>query len=426
MASGRRTIVSWALYDFANSAFATTVLAGFFPLFFRGYYAAGQPDGIITFRLGLANTLASLALALTAPFLGAMADRAGRRKRFLLVFTVAGAAATAALVGPGRGAAAPALLLFGAALFFWSAALAVYDALLRGLADGPRLDRVSALGYALGYLGGGLLFLVNVLMVRDPAAFGLADKAAAVKVSFAAVAAWWLLFAVPLFLFVPEPATRGPRVGLLAAAAQGGRQVLRTLRQVRRLKPVAVFLLAYWLYIDGVDTIIRMAVDHGRSLGLPEGSLISALLLTQFVGLPAAIAFGRLGERWGARKGIYLGLAVYALVCVWGAILSRPWEFYALAVAVGLVQGGVQSLSRSMFARIAPPARAAEFFGFYNMVGKYAAVLGPVLLGSVKLLTGSAAAGIASVLLLFGAGALLLSRVDEDAARSAAEAAAAD
>jgi UMF1 family MFS transporter len=407
---GRRAVLGWALYDWANSAFATTVIAGLFPVFFRECWSAGASDAAVTFRLGAANTVASLAVAVLAPVIGAVADRGRAKKRFLLAFTAFGILATTGLAAAPAGQWFPALALFAVALIFWSAAISVYDSLLTDVADLRRLDRVSALGYSLGYLGGGLLFAVNVFMVQSPSSFGLPDAAAAVRVSFLTVAGWWALFTLPLAAWVRERA-EGPMVRGFAAVREGLRDLRAMLREVRRYRHVALFLLAYWLYIDGVDTIIRMAVDHGRSLGLPAGSLIVALLVTQFVGFPAAIAFGWFGNRIGARRGIFLGLGVYCGVTLWAAFLTKVWEFYALAIAVGLVQGGVQALSRSFFARLVPPDRAATFFGFYNMVGKYAAILGPVLLGGVKLATGSARIGIASILVLFLAGGALLAIV---------------
>jgi UMF1 family MFS transporter len=414
VSDGRRAVLGWALYDWANSAFATTVIAGLFPVFFRECWSAGASDGAVTFRLGAANTAASLLVAVLAPAIGAVADRGSSKKRFLLAFTALGVLATAGLAAPPSGAWFPALALFTTALVFWSAAISVYDALLPDVAGDRNLDRVSALGYALGYLGGGLLFALNVLMVTRPASFGLPDAGTAVRISFLTVAGWWALFTLPLAISVRERAAAGALRGLAAVRA-GLRDLLAMVREVRRYRHVALFLLAYWLYIDGVDTIIRMAVDHGRSLGLPAGSLITALLVTQFVGFPAAIAFGWFGQRIGTRRGIFLGLAVYCGVTLWGAFLTEVWEFYALAVAVGLVQGGVQALSRSFFARLVPPDRSATFFGFYNMVGKYATILGPVILGGVKLATGSARIGIASILVLFVAGGVLLSFVRDPA-----------
>lgn len=408
---GRRAVYAWAFYDWANSAFATTVMAGFFPLFFKEYWNSGVADTVSTFRLGMANSAASLVVVLCAPLLGAIADHLDRRKGFLLLFAALGVVMTGALHFVAAGDWQLAALCYGLAILGFSGGNLFYDALLLGVARPAQLDRVSALGFALGYLGGGLLFAFNVLMVLHPDWFGLPDKATAVRVSFLSVALWWAVFSVPLFVRVHE-ARAAERVRARAAIARGFGQLRRTLREIGRLPHTFLFLVAYWLYIDGVDTIVRMAVDYGMSLGFPSNSLIVALLITQFVGFPAAIAFGRLGDRIGARAGILVALAVYMAVTAWGAFMSAVWEFYLLAVVIGLVQGGVQSLSRSLYARLIPPGRSAEFFGFYNMLGKFAAVLGPALMGWVGVLSGSPRIGILSVLALFVVGAVLLLRVD--------------
>ncbi|MDS4021994.1 MAG: MFS transporter [Candidatus Competibacter sp.] len=415
----RRKAISWAFYDWANSAFATTVIAGFFPIFFKQYWSAGAPVTESTFWLGAANSLASLLIVFLAPVLGAIADRGGARKRFLLAFAALGIVMTGALYGVAQGRWIWAATFYILALIGFSAGNIFYDALLVGVAGQRKLDIVSALGYSLGYLGGGLLFALNVLMTLYPGWFGLADAAEGVRVSFVTVALWWALFAIPLLLWVPEPPAPD-RVGGLAAIRAGFGQLRGTFREIRRLRVVGTFLLAYWLYIDGVDTVIHMAVDYGLALGFPADSLIVALLLTQFVGFPAAIAFGRLGERWGPRTGILIAIAVYFLITVWGYFIRYPWEFYALAAAIGLVQGGIQSLSRSLYARLIPAEKSGEFFGFFNMLGKFAAVLGPVLMGAVSLLSGNPRLSILSLLVLFAGGALLLARVDEAEGRRVA------
>jgi UMF1 family MFS transporter len=415
----RRAVLAWALYDWANSAFATTVMAGFFPLFFKQYWNSGVEATVSTFRLGLANSAAGVLVALAAPVLGAIADRGGGRKRFLGLFLTLGVVCTGALYGVSRGGWVAAAVMYAAAVVGFSGANIFYDALLVEVAREDRLDWVSALGFSLGYLGGGVLFAFNVALTLWPWVFGLADAAAAVRVSFLSVAVWWVLFSVPLFAWVPERGRQGATVALVG---QGFRQLAATFREVRRLKVAFTFLVAYWIYIDGVDTIVRMAVDFGLSIGLEQKSLITALLLVQFVGFPAALVFGRLGQGIGAKRGILLGLVVYLGVTVWGAFLDSPAEFYGLAVAIGLVQGGVQALSRSLFARLIPPGRSAEFFGFYNMMGKFAAVVGPLLMGWVGLLTGSSRASILAVAVLFLVGGGLLLAVDEDAGRRAARA----
>jgi MFS transporter, UMF1 family len=412
-----RPALSWALYDWANSAFATTVMAGFFPAFFRQFWSVGVDSSVTTFRLGLANAAAGLAIALLAPLLGAIADRSGRRRRMLLAFSLLGICTTLALFFVGQGQWLLAALLFAFATVGFNGGVVFSDALLLDVAVPADYDRVSALGYALGYLGGGVLFACNVLMVMQPALFGLADAAAAVRWSFVTVAVWWAVFMLPLLLFVREAPATGYGGG--SALATGWRELLNTARHVRERPVLWQFLLAYWLYIDGVNTIIKMAVDYGMSVGLATADLLGALLLTQFVAFPAALAFGRLGARIGARAGVLLGLAVYAGLTVWAYFLDSAFEFYLMAATLGLVQGGVQSLSRSMFGRLVPPGKSAEFFGFYNMVGKFGTVLGPALMGVVALASGSTRASILALLLLFVTGGVLLWRVRSDAVAGA-------
>jgi UMF1 family MFS transporter len=408
----RSRVVAWALYDWGNSAFATTVMAGFFPVFFKQHWSEGLADTENSFWLGTANSLASLVIMVLAPVLGAIADQNSTKKHFLIFFAVVGIVTTGGLYFVAKGDWAWALVLYGLALLGFSGGNSFYDALIVTVAGARHLDFVSALGFAMGYLGGGLLFAVNVLMVLYPTFFGFSDVTSAVRVAFVTVALWWAVFSLPLLLFVPEPLMR-PRLGGWQAVSGGFRQLRKTFQEIRRLRMVGTFLLAYWLYIDGVDTVVRMAVDYGLALGFDANSLMVALLITQFVGFPAALVFGKLGERLGTRTGIFIAIGVYVLVTIWAYFIRHPWEFYVLASVIGLVQGGIQALSRSFYARLIPEEKAGEFFGFYNMLGKFAAVIGPVLMGWVGLLTGSTRLSILALLVLFLGGALLLTRVDE-------------
>jgi UMF1 family MFS transporter len=429
----RKAVWGWALYDWANSAFATTVMAGFFPVFFKQYWSAGVDVNLSTARLGLGNAVAGLLVALAAPVLGAIADKRSARKRFLALFAYLGVLTTAALYFVGKGQWTFALVVYALGVIGFSGANVFYDALLPEVADENDVDVVSGFGFSLGYLGGGLLFLLNVLMVVMPQPFGLVDAGQAVRIGFLSVAVWWGFFTIFVLIWVPEQ----PRAATTAATrgiwSDGFSQLRRTFNRMRHMKTVLLFLCAYWLYIDGVDTIIRMAVDYGMSLGFKANDLLLALLVTQFVGFPAALVFGRLGQRLGPRKGIYIAIAVYVAATFWGIAMTRKEEFYVLAAVIGLVQGGIQALSRSYYARLIPADKPAEFFGFYNMLGKFAAIIGPVLVGGVGLFmrrllmppsptaeelahVGTLAArwSMASVLILFAAGAVLLYFVDEE------------
>ena len=406
-----KAVLSWAMYDWANSAFATVVMAGFFPLFFRDYWSAGTPSSDITFFLGLGNALASLLIVLMAPVLGAIADSGGWRKKFLAWFAVLGIAMTAGLFWVGQGQWPMALLLFSLASIGFMGGNIFYDALLVSVSSEEHLDRNSAWGFALGYLGGGLLFAACVAVVINHDFFGFSSSADVVRLSFVVVALWWAVFSIPLFLWVKEKDGQGV-LSVGTRVAMGFRQFIHTFHAVRRYRYVAHFLLAYWLYIDGLDTIVRMAVDYGRALGIDSNDLISALLVTQFVGFPAAILFGFIGERVGTKRALLVGIAVYVFITIWGSRMDETWEFYTLAVMIGLVQGGVQSLSRSLYARLIPAEKAAEFFGFYNMLGKFAAVIGPLMMGWVSLMTQSPRLSILSLLILFVSGGFLLFLLD--------------
>lgn len=400
---------SWILYDVANSAFSTAVMAGFFPIFFKEYWGAGVDATVSTFRLGVTNSTASLLVAVLAPLLGAVADAGGTRRKYLLAFAGLGVAMTSALYFVGQGQWIAAAVVYVVALLGFSGSIVFYDSLLVAVAPPEDSDTVSAVGFAAGYLGGGVLFAVTVWMTISPATFGLASTEAAVRVSFLAVAAWWLVFSLPLVAWGREQRSAEPAGA--PRVRSGLSEVAETFRTLRRYRVAFLFLLAYWFYIDGVHTIVRMAVDYGLSLGFGTRSLITALLVVQFVGFPASIAFGRLGVGIGTKRAILAGIGAYVVICAWGSRMSHSWEFYCLAVAIGLVQGGVQSLSRSYYSRVIPRERAAQFFGFYNAAGRFSAVIGPVLMGWVAYATGSPRLSMLAVTVLFVAGGAILFRL---------------
>lgn len=409
---GTRQEISWALYDWANSAFATTVMAGFFPVFFKEYWSAGSDVSLSTLKLGMANSLASLLLVGAAPFLGALADAGGTKKRWLFFFAGLGILCTGSLYWVAKGNWFSAASLYILAALGFAGGNIFYDSLLVSVSDEHRVDFTSALGFSLGYLGGGLLFALNVCMTLWPTAFGLGGASEAVRLSFVSVSVWWAVFSIPILVSVGEPQGRAI-AGIRETITLGFHQLRTTFREIRNLRVVVLFLGGYWLYIDGVDTIIKMAVDYGLSLGFSSRSLLSALLVTQFVGFPSAMAFGFIGRKWGPKAGIFIAIAVYIGVTIYGYFITRESEFYILAGVIGLVQGGIQSLSRSLYVRIIPRDKAAEFFGFYNMLGKFAAVLGPLLMGWASVLTGSPRTSIFTLLILFLCGGFLLYFVDE-------------
>ena len=408
-----RPVLAWALYDWANSAFATTVMAAFFPVLYS-VLSADLSTEASQFWFNMTLSGSSVVLALAAPVLGAIADRGGSRKRFLATFALLGVSMSMALAWVQDGMWMTGLAIYALAQMGFAGANIFYDSMLVDISNEDDFDMVSGFGYAMGYFGGGLLFLLNVLMVTNPGWFGLADAEQALSWAFISVGIWWAVFTLPLLVWVRELPTTD-RAGGLAAIREGLQQLRKTFSHIRRLRVVFLFLAAYWLYIDGVGSVIKMAVFFAdRVLDLPRDALITALLVTQFVAFPAALFFGWLGRRIGPRNGILIGLAVYALAIfyAWGW-LTTGTGFYLLAIAIGLVQGGVQSLSRSLYARIIPADSSAEFFGFYNMVGKFAAILGPLLMALVPIVVAGADArdAILVLILLFLAGGSLLSRV---------------
>jgi len=424
------------MYDWANSAFATTVMAGFFPIFFKQYWSYGADVNVSTAQLGFGNSIASLLVAMMAPILGAIADKGSAKKKFLIFFAYLGVLMTAALFLVQKGQWAWAIFIYAMGIIGFAGANVFYDSLLPSIVGEEKIDYVSGLGFAMGYLGGGLLFLVNVLMTLMPEKFGLPDAAAAVRYAFISVAVWWGLFTLFTIFWVAEEKNSAAADKAENIVAAGFKQFVGTFKKIRHLKMVFLFLMAYWFYIDGVDTIIRMAVDYGLSLGFESNDLIVALLIVQFVVFPAALIFGKLGERWSVRKSIYLAIVFYMGITVWGTMMTQKHEFYILAIAIGLVQGGIQALSRSYYSRLIPKNQAAEYYGFYNMLGKFAAIIGPALMGIVGLIVKrmmippspspeqitavsqlAARWGIGSILILFVIGAVLFYFVDEEKGR---------
>ena len=411
MNQNNKSIYSWALYDWANSAYATTVMAGFFPLFFKAYYSADVDATVSTAQLGFANSLSSFLIVLIAPLLGAIADTASLKKRFLFIFAYLGILMAAALVFVGEGEWQMAAFIYVLGNIGFMGSNTFYDGLLPSVSNDKNVDFISGLGFALGYLGGGILFGVNVWMLQDFTFFGFENEAEAIKASFISVAVWWALFSLPLLLFVDEK--REKRVNTTPLVMQGYLRLKNTFSKIKSLKGLLLFLIAYWLYIDGVDTIIRMAVDYGMALGFGTDTLILSLLIVQFVGFPATLLFAKLAEFWNTKKAIFLAIGIYFFITLWASVMDKEYEFYILAVMIALVQGGIQALSRSYYSKMIPLHHAAEFFAFYNFLGKFAAILGPLLVAVVALYSESSRIAMASVAIFFVLGAILLYFVDE-------------
>ncbi len=410
------------MYDWANSAFQTTVITAVFPNYFSRVAAAnplqGQPpllapaEATAVFSWG--TTICLTFIAILGPILGAMADYRGAKKKMLAAFMAVGVVTTAAMATIDAGEWRWALALFMIANVAIAASYVFYDSLLPHIASLDEMDRVSTTGYALGYLGGGVLLSVNLAWILSPSTFGLADSVAAIQLSFVSVAVWWLLFAIPLFRRVPEPPRaleadeRADENTLLAAFVR----LRETLRELRTYRNAFLMLVAFMLYNDGIQTIIKMASIYGAEIGIDLNAQIAAFVIVQFVGVPFSFFFGMLASRIGAKTGIFLSLVVYTGVSLLGYFMTSAWQFFALAFLVGTVQGGSQALSRSLFARMIPPHKSSEYFGFFSVFEKFAGIAGPAIFAAAVTLTGSSRPAVLSVIAFFVAGAIVLRRVD--------------
>jgi UMF1 family MFS transporter len=414
---------AWAWYDWANSAYFTTVITAVFPTFYATYAAAGLEPAQATARFGAITTVSVAAIAISAPILGALADHSGIKKRLLGAFMAIGVITCASMVFIGEGDIGLASTLFFIGNLGVSGSLVFYDSLLPTVAKARETDRVSAAGYAMGYLGGGLLLLVNLAWVLQPALFGFASATSAVKASFVSVAVWWVLFSIPLFRNVPEPPRAASHVGespvaIVAAFSRLG----HTFREIRRYRQAFILFLSMLLYQDGIQTIIRMAAVYGAEIGIVQTSQMAAFVMVQFLGIPFAFLFGALGARIGTKRAIFIAIGVYATATVLAFFMTTVTHFFILAALIATVQGGAQALSRALFARMVPADRTSEFFGFFAVAERFATVLGPAVFTLSVTLTGSSRTAILVILAFFVAGAALLSRVDEEEGMRAAQA----
>jgi len=421
------------MYDWAMSAMQVGIMTAIFPIYYVKVAGAHLAGSAATQALASANTVALVIVALLSPLLGAAADYAAAKKRFLAGFMVLGLAAIGGMFFVHTGDLTLASVLFVIAMIGATGSFVFYEALLPHIASPEEVDRVSTAGYALGYVGGGVLLAFNLAWIQKPAWFGLPagpglSEAAAtlpVRLAFVSIAAWWALFSIPLFRRVPEPPRRlepdEPRgkspVGIAFV------RLAETFRELRGFRQAFVFLLAFLIYNDGIQTIIKMATAYGTELGIGQGALIAAILLVQFVGIPFSFLFGSLAGWIGAKQAVFLGLAVYTVISVLGYFMRTATHFFVLAILVGIVQGGTQALSRSLFATMTPPHKSGEFFGFFSVFEKFAGIFGPLLFWLAIELTGSSRAAILSVIAFFAVGAALLALVDvpegERAAREA-------
>ena len=411
----RREHRAWAMYDWANSAFQSTIITAVFPDFFAAVAAADLPPAVATARYAWATTIAVAIIAVLGPLLGAIADYRAVKKKMLAVFMAIGVAATFLMATIDRGEWQYAAIVFIIANIGIAGSFVFYDSLLPHIAAPDEMDRVSTAGYAIGYFGGGIVLVINLLWILFPAAFGLPDAIAAIKLSFVSVGVWWLVFSIPLFLRVAEPPRRleEDETGTENPIRAGFVRVWETFHELRgSYRQAFLMLVAFLLYNDGIQTIIRMATIYGAEIGIDRDARIAAFVLVQFVGVPCSFAFGAIAGRIGAKTAIFLALGVYTGISVLGYFMTVAWQFFALAILVGTVQGGSQALSRSLFARMIPKHKSSEYFGFFSVFEKFAGVAGPALFATSVTVFGSSRAAVLSVILFFVAGAAVLTRVN--------------
>lgn len=419
----KKVIKSWAMYDWANSAFATTIMAAVLPIYYSAIATPELTPNQATSYWGYTNSIALLLIALLSPILGAMADFRGHKKRFLTIFAVIGITGTALMFFLTTGDWLLASILFIVGNIGFAGANIFYDSLLPHIAKKDDIDQISTRGYAMGYLGGGILLAVNLVMIMlpdiapnliggmDPAEF----TALMTRISLASVALWWLIFSIPLWRNVPEP----PRKIFRGEAGEnpfkaGFGRLAETFKEIQKYSELFKFLIAFWLYNDGIGTIIKMATIYGNEIGIGRTDLIGALLMVQFVGIPFSFLFGWLAKKIGTKKSIYISLGVYTVITIAGYFMTTALHFWLLGFSVALVQGGAQALSRSLYGRMVPKAQSAEFFSFFSVSGKFAGIFGPFLFGLVSQLFGNSRLGIVSLIVFFISGIILLTRVDEE------------
>jgi UMF1 family MFS transporter len=402
---------AWAWYDWANSVYFTTVITAVFPSFYATYAAAGYEPAQATARFSLITTISVAVVAVMSPILGALADYSGITKKLLAVFMSLGVLACASMVFITEGDIVLASLLFFLGNIGVSGSLVFYDSLLPHVAKAEETDRVSAAGYAMGYVSGGLLLLINLAWIMQPAAFGFADTVSAIRASFLAVAVWWAVFSIPLFRSVPQPPAAGGGQKVRIGAAF--RRLGRTFSEIRKYRHAFLMFIAMLLYQDGIQTIIRMAGVYGAEVGIDQTSQIAAFVMVQFVGIPFSFLFGALGARFGTKQCIFFAIGVYSLATILAFFMTTVVHFFVLAFLIATVQGGAQALSRALFARLIPRDRASEFFGFFAVAERFATIFGPAIFTISVLLTGTSSTAILAILGLFVAGAIVLSYVDE-------------
>lgn len=406
-----KAIRSWIMYDWANSAFATTMMAAVLPIFYTDVAAKDLPDHVATSYWGFTQTIAMLIIAFMSPLLGAIADYSGAKVKLLIVSALFGICSTFAFVFVGSGDYILASILFIIGLVGYNNSLTFYDGLLPDLVEEDMRDMVSSKGYAYGYLGGGFLLVINLLWIQQPSWFGISDSLTGIRLSFISVGIWWLLFSLPIIRNVTDKANHAKGT-LFHYVRIGFNRNIQTFKSIKKHKQLLKFLIAFWLFNDGISTIISMATIYGKEIGIGTSDLIAALVITQIVGFPFTLLFGKISDKWSSKKTLVLTLWIYVIIVILGYFMQSALHFYLLAIMVGVVQGGSQAIARSIFSNLVPKDKTAEFFGFLNLSSKFSSILGPLVFSTVGLLAGSSRFGILALILFFLAGIFTLSKVD--------------
>jgi len=406
-----KTVKSWIAYDAGNSAFATTVVAAFFPIFYLEFWASTMPKVEASIYLNWTLVICNTLILLSGPVIGAYTDINRSTKSALNIFTIIGALFVGSLFFIDIGSWLYALIFFGIANYCFCVAQIPYDKILTKITSPNNFSIISNQGYAWGYFGGGALFLLNALMSIYPSSFGLASQAEAIRVSFLMVSIWWLLFLIPLFLNFKETKTEQHSISVFSSSFKN---IFNTLKSVYQYKNAFLFLIAFFLFIDGAHTVIYLASTFALNLGLETSSIIQALILVQFVAFPATLLWGYVANKYGDKLVLYITIASYICIIVYSTTLSSAFEFYLLAAWVGFVQGGIQGSSRGMFGKLIPKEKAGEFFGLYNVMGRAGAILGPLMVGTLLTLYGNVRIALLPIAVLFIVGGLLLTRVKNE------------
>ncbi len=407
----KKAIHSWVMYDWANSAYATIIMAAVMPIFYSEVAGRNLDSTVSTAYWGYTQSLSLILVVLVSPVLGAIADSINGKKKFLRFFTFLGIFATMCMftIDEGEWLWASLLVVLGTLAF--SGANTFYDAFLSDIAPEHERDHISSKGFAFGYIGGGILLALDLCLIQFHNIFSF-TKVQATQISFLTVAIWWWVFSMPIFRHVPEKTRPSPNASPIQLAKNGMGNVIRTLKSIRKYPELLKFLIAFWFFSDGINTIIKMATIYGVEIGIGQTDLIAALLITQFVGIPCTLLIGKIAAKWDSKPTLIFTLVVYLVIVILGYFMATAFQFYLLAIMVGFVQGGSQALSRSIYSRLIPENQNAEFFSFYSLSGKFAAILGPAVFGLVGQWMGSSRAGIASLALFFIIGIAMLAKVD--------------